>query len=238
MIGLEKRLEVAGEAMPLVGEEVTLALGAVGRGVFRVRSKESVTRSGAVRFLAGYRGRGVVYPLLTGLVAEDAPTRPGERWVAVREPAALLEMAAGFALRHPTPREVLGAIEARAGVRFLVPGGASYLGERLPHFAAEGTCREALDALGPAWGLAHPVWTGLPDGRIWWGEWADGPWASAPLELDPRLVVVRDPDAHTLTLAYLPRLRPGVVLEVDGLRFLVQRAVFREDRVNVQWGEV
>ena len=239
MLNLEKRLEVGGEVLPLVKDEVTLELNGVGRGVFQVRGGAGPEIGVAARFFAGYRGSGKVYPMLTGLVAESARLAPDLWRVVVREPAMLLDARADFFLRHTTPRGVLARIEELTGLAFLIPAEAGYADRRIPYFLAEGTCRQAIEALGPAWEIERALWFTLPDGRIFWGDWADGPFKQSTVPLDSRLVVERDPEARAIALPYLPRLRPGVVVEMEGVpTFMVRRAAFAGDRVRLEWGEV
>lgn len=239
MFAIEKRLELAGEAVKLVRETVTLELGAVGWGRFVVRGLEGPPGPVAVRFLAGLRGQGSVLPVLVGVVSESALTAPGERTLTVREPSALLKLPASFALRHCTPGEVLAEIEALTGLSFLLPSTGDYLTRRLPHFAAAGSCRAALEAMGPAWEVPDAVWSGLPDGRVYWGRWGSGPWAGDPIEIDSALVVAREERA--LVLPALPTLRPGVLIEDTAAGtgpVMVNRAIFREGNVRIEWGEV
>ena len=239
MFAIEKRLELGGEAVKFVRETVTLEFGAVGWGRFVVRGLAGPPGTVAVRYLAGLRGQGSVVPVLVGLVSESALTAPGEWFLTVREPSALLKLPASFALRHCTPREVLAEIEALTGLSFLLPSTGSYLTRRLPHFAAAGSCRAALESMGAAWELTDAVWSGLPDGRVYWGAWASGPWAGDPVEIDSALVVSREERA--LVLPVLPQLRPGVLIEDTAAGIgpvMVQKAMFTEGNVRVEWGEV
>lgn len=239
MLALVKRLEVGGAALPVVDDRVTLELGAVGRGVFYLRGDQSDTQIGPVRFVVSRPGQNLAVPVLYGLTAESARAEDGSWRVVVREPAAALELPSDFAVRHPLPADVLQAIEQRTGLEFLLPAGAPYLAERLPYFYAQETCRQALEAMGPAWGMADAVWAGLPDGRVWWGRWADSPFAGEAFTLDRRLVLERDPEARALVLPYLPRLRPGVLVTTEGApTFIIRRVTHAGEHTRIEWGEV
>jgi len=247
MFAIEKRLELNGVAANLVRETVTLELGAVGRGRFVVSGLEGSPGTVTARYLVGVRAdtltTGGVFPIMLGVVSESALTAPGEWSLTVREPSALLKLPASFALRHCTPRRVLAEIEALTGLSFVLPAKGDYLTRRLAHFAPGGNCRAALEAMGPAWEVSDAAWSGLPDGRIYWGSWAAGPWGTEPVELDPDLVVSREERA--LVLPLLPTIRPGVLVKdtiAGSGPVMINRAVFggsgREGNVRIEWGEV
>ena len=236
MLDLEKRLSLDGVEVPLVSDLVVLELGAVGYGVFRVRGDFRDSEKAVARFLVGYRGSGLVYPLLSGLVSEADQFRGGDSRLVVRELAAVLDAPAGFFLRHVTPKDVLDQVTAETALTFALPADADYLAQRVPYFSAEGTYRQALEAMGQVWELGHPVWFTLPDGSIWWGDWRDSAFNTDPLELDARLAVERDPEARSLEWPYMPRVRPGLVVS-DGSPFLVQRVTYAGQTVRLQWGD-
>ena len=250
MIALEKRLEIGGAAVALAGQGiapdlapdlVALELGAVGRGVFHVLSESQPI--GAARFFVGYRG-GALTPVLTGFVAEARQVRaaPVVWRVVVREPAALLDTRADFHLRHCTARRILAEIESRTGLVFLTPASGAYLSADTPHCAGEGTCRDVLAALGGAFDVPRCVWATLPDGRIFWGDWAAGPFpgagGSTALEIDPALILERDPEARRVSLACVPNLRAGALITSGEDQFMAWRVTFHGARVDVSLREV
>lgn len=236
MLNLEKRLTLDGKEVPLVSDRVVLELDAVGRGIFRLRGDFADTLNAIARFLVGIRGNGTVYPVIAGVVTAAAPTVPGETRVEVREPAMLLDMRADFALRHVTPGQVLAEVEEITGLRFLLPTTGDYLTVRQPYFYAEGTCRQALEAMAEVWGVPRAVWATLPDGAIFWGDWNASPFNLDAVEIDARLVLERDPEARALVLPYLPRLRPGVLVS-ESFPFIVRRVTFEGARARLEWGE-
>jgi hypothetical protein len=87
------------------------------------------------------------------------------------------------------------------------------------------------------WEVPRPVWAQLPDGRVYWGDWAASPLNAATLVVPPALVAERDDLGGALALPALPALRPGMVVQLEGedLRFMVRAATFREDRVRLEW---
>lgn len=238
MLNLEKRLEVDGTPVALVSDRVTLELNGIGRGLFAVRGLEGDTEKALVRFHAGHRGDGLVWPVLTGVVAESRALGAGVSRLTVREPAMALDLPADLALRHVTPADVLAELEARTGLTFLLPDVGTYLAQRLPFFRASGTCRQALEAMGAAWGLADAIWTSLPDGRVFWGAWTGSFFDGEPVEIPAELIQERDPDARALVLPYLPRLRPGVVVTIEGFSFMVSEVSLEGPRAILRWSDL
>jgi hypothetical protein len=235
VINLVKRLELDGKAHPLVADEVRLALNGVGRGQFHVRAEAPIEVGVLARYTLALEGP--AYPVLLGAVTEVS--QRGDRlWrIGVRELAAALERPAHLALRHVVPVQVLAALEDATGLRFLMPAAGSYLAERQPYFYTQGDGRAALAQMGEVWQVPRAVWAQLPDGRVYWGDWAASPFHGEPLEIPAGLVVERDELGGSLELPAVPTLRPGMLVELAGekLRFLVQTVAFREDRTRLEW---
>jgi hypothetical protein len=235
VINLVKRLELGGQVYPVAADEVRLALNAVGRGQFHVRAEEPIEAGVLARYTLALDGR--AYPVLLGAVTEVS--QRGDRlWrIGVRELAAALERPVALALRHVTPAQVLAALEEATGLRFLLPAAGSYLAERQPYFYTQGDGRAALVQIGEVWQVPRAVWTQLPDGRIYWGDWTASPFNAEPLSIPAGLVVERDELGGALELPAVPALRPGMVVQLagEGLRFLVQAVTFREDRTRLAW---
>jgi hypothetical protein len=235
VINLVKRLELGGQAYALVADEVRLSLNGVGRGQFHVRAEEPIEAGVLARYTLALDGR--AYPVLLGAVTEVSQRGEGLWRVGVRELAAALERPAHLALRHVTPAQVLAALEDATGLRFLLPSAGAYLVERQPYFYARGDGRAALAQMGAVWQVPMAVWAQLPDGRVYWGDWAASPFNGGPLSIPAGLVVERDELGGSLELPAVPALRPGMVVELAGedLRFLVQSVSFREDRTRLEW---
>jgi hypothetical protein len=238
VINLVKRLELAGKEQPLVSAEVRLALSGIGQGTFHVRGAEPVESGVLARFTMAADGQ--LYPVLLGAVTDVARLADGLRRVRVRELAAALEAPAPLALRHVVPAPVLAALEEATGVPFLVPSTGEYLRRRQAYFYSQGSARAALEQMAAVWEVPRPVWAQLPDGRVYWGDWAASPFNAATLVVPPALVTERDDLGGALALPALPALRPGMVVQLEGedLRFMVRAATFREDRVRLEWEAV
>jgi hypothetical protein len=132
---------------------------------------------------------------------------------------------------------VIAKIESTTGLRFLLPAGADYLDHRRVRFQHYGTCRGALEVAARKWEVDDAVWFQLPDGRMYWGHWALGPYTKAPLPISSDLISERNAERRTLVLPYIPALRPGMVVQSD-FRFRIDALVFSGDTTRVEWREL
>lgn len=233
---LTKRLLVNGRPVPLLSDYVRLALSDVGAGVFEVPELPRGQERSLVEFYVGVAESGE-YLVLTGAISGTRPLAPGRLRVDVTELSTVLNMTVFLNLMHPTPRDVVAKIESATGLRFLLPAGADYLDERRVRFRHYGPARDALLATAATWEIDDAVWFQLPDGRMYWGHWALGPYTKAPLPISSDLIGERDDQRHTLVLPYIPALRPGMVVQSD-FRFRIDALVLSGDTARIEWRRV
>lgn len=235
-VRLNKRLIVNGHQLPLASDYVRLRLNHVGEGIFEVLEEPQGLSRALVELYVSV-AEGEEYLVMTGAVTEARRLAPGRVRLAARELSAVLEMQVIINLSHCTVRQVIAKIEQKTGLRFLLPAGAAYLDERRLQYHHYGRCVDALNALARQWKTVEAVWCQLPDGRMYWGHWAAGPYTKAVLPVESRLISQRDDDRHTLVLPYIPALRPGMVVESD-FRFRIDGLIFSGDTVKVEWRKV
>jgi len=173
------------------------------------------------------------YTVMLGTVTEVAPAGHLLQRVTVRELSAALETSLAIQLFQATPANVLSHLERRTGLSFLLPRQGAYLRQPCRLFDVRGTGLEVLAQMARVWPGAEAVWTQLPDGRIYWGDWRTAPYTGGTLPLGPELIVARE--ARALELHCFPGLRPGMVLEPKGgprLRLLARTVSFRGTTVR------
>ena len=233
---LSKRLLINGHPIPLASDYVRLQLSEVGTGIFEVlEERPRLQRSLAELYVSV--GEGQEYLVFTGAVTETRKLAQGRVRLDASELCAVLDLQLVLNLMHCTPRTVIAKIESTTGLRFLLPAGAEYLDERHIRFRSYGTCRQALAALAKTWELEDAVWFQLPDGRMYWGHWAAGPYTKAPLPIGSDLITERDAERRTLVLPYIPALRPGMVVQSD-FRFRIDTLVYSGEQARVTWRAV
>lgn len=230
---LTKKLILAGKPLDIVSDLINLRLNTVGEAIFEVREEPANSRNALVEFYAGVDGE-VEYLMFTGAVTEVRRLAPGRVRMVVRELCAVLELPIIINRQHSTARDVLAKIEQETGLRFLLPAGAAYLDERRVRYQHYGPGIGALDLLAKLWKVEGVVWFQLPDGRMYWGNWIHGPYTKAELPIEPKLALARDDKARTVTLPYIPALRPGMMVRMD-FRFRIEAVNFSGDAVKLEW---
>ncbi len=230
---LTKKLILNGKPLEIFSDFINLRLNTVGEAIFEVREEPADTHKALVEFYAGVGG-GMEYLMFTGAVTEVRQMSPGRVRMVARELSAVLELPVIINRQHSTAREVLAKIEQETGLRFLLPAGAGYLDERRVRYQHYGPGIGALDLLAKLWEVEGVVWFQLPDGRMYWGNWIHGPYTKAELPIEPKLALARDDKAHTLTLPYIPALRPGMMVRMD-FRFRIEAVKFSGEAVYLEW---
>lgn len=210
-----------------------LRLNDVGTGIFEVLERPPRLQRAVVEFYVAV-GETQEYLVLTGVGTDSRELAPGRFRIDVSELCTVLETTVVLNLFQCTARDVVSRIEHETGLRFLLPAGASYLDHRLVVFKHYGRARDALEAAAGRWEVDDAVWYQLPDGRMYWGHWALGPYTKAPLPISSDLVSRRDNERHTLVLPYIPALRPGMMVQSD-FRFRIDGIVYSGDTARVEW---
>ncbi|MDH5752682.1 MAG: hypothetical protein OEZ59_09735 [Deltaproteobacteria bacterium] len=233
---INKRLVINGRKGSLIRDEVTLGLSQVGSGRFQVWLEQPPPQRGVAEFYVGVAGQ-QEYLVLVGALTSVESTQPGQYKIEVSELTMSLAQKMVINMRWPTVRDVISRVEDISRLHFLLPAGAVYLDEKRPSFTSGGTALDALGLLASKWELPGSVWYQLPDGRVYWGHWASGPYTRSPVPIKKELLRDLDESKNYLSLPYIPALRPGMVVE-SSFRFRLDRLVFGRDRIGVYWTKV
>ena len=236
MAWLNKRLLINGQAMPLASDFVRLKLNEVGEGFFEVLEQPRSEGRALVEFYAGVNGK-EEYLVFTGALREVKQMGEGRFRVTARELCMVLDMNIILNFGRCTAREVIAKIEKETGLKFLLPKGAYYLDENRLQFTHYGSASDAIKAVTHKWDLKEMVWFQLPDGRMYWGHWTQGPYTRAPLPIEAKLMSEMNDKSRTLMLPYIPALRPGMLVESD-FRFRIDGLVFTGEKLKVNWTKV
>ncbi|MDH5753498.1 MAG: hypothetical protein OEZ59_13900, partial [Deltaproteobacteria bacterium] len=242
----ETMLWVDGDRVELAAPVyLRLELCATGFAVCKVRGDLTSAEGRPARLrarLSTRKGRGDSYTLLDGAVAEARRNSSGTTRLVIRDHTAALDAPAKLFLRHPTPGETLSAIGAAAGLAVSAPAageGTEYMSQLLPAFCEPGTLRQALGQIGQAWGITGAVWQQIPgeagEKKVFWGPWADSPWAGAVIPIPEMAIRNRDPEAMSFEMAQLPAIRPGVIVAVDSMPAIVHRVEWEAGLMRISW---
>lgn len=233
---LEKSLLINGKKLALASDMVRLHLSEVGEGVFEVLEQPAQASRSLVELYVGVGGK-EEYLVFTGALREVKRMGEGRYRVDARELSVVMETHIIINMMRCSAREVIAKIERETGLKFLLPKGAPYLDEKLIRFNYYGKASDALQALSSKWELKEMVWCQLPDGRMYWGHWAQGPYTAAPVPIAENLISHRNSGTKTLVMPYIPGLRPGMLVEAD-FRFRIDGLIFSGETVKVHWKAV
>lgn len=235
-MNLRKRLLVNGKPLSLDKARLELGLNRHGEGTFEVLEKlPASARTPLAEYYLGV-GDQPDYLVMTGAVTEYQPLGQARYRIVVRELSSVLDMPVQVNLTQVSARQVLNRIEKQTGLRFLLPAKASYLDERRVRFQSFGSGADALKLLQHVWELTSVVWYQLPDGRMYWGHWSQGPYNASEVPIDPKLILARNDQGNTLDLPCIPALRPGMVVRTE-FRFRIDALVFSEDLVRLHYSK-
>ncbi|MCX2834445.1 hypothetical protein [Microbulbifer thermotolerans] len=204
---LHKRLSVAGEALPLVAEDVRLDLFSPGRAAFTVQSTKALT--GLVQLDLGYQ-LDKLQRFFLGYVVRSEAVGSERQKIFARELTAALARRLPLALRYVSLPEVLKAVAQQTGLTFIT-GRDTYTTVKAPVFYSPGTGYWALDSLGSVYQVPKFIWQQQGDGRVFVGSWEESFWNGRPLEL-PAGWQKEHGVAGRAKIPCIPRLRPGVLL--------------------------
>ena len=230
---VEKRLLVNGKRMMLASDHVRLKLNEVGEAFFEVLEEPGDGGKTLIELYAGV-GEGQEFLVFTGALRELKRLAQGRYRITAHELSTVLNLPIIINLQRCTARDVIAKIERETGLKFLLPKGAAYLDEFRLQFHHYGPASEAIRLLSAKWELKEMVWFQLPDGRMYWGHWAQGPYTRAPLPIESKLISNLDKKTRTLVLPYIPALRPGMLVESD-FRFRIDALTFTGNTVKVTW---
>ena len=208
----------------------------MGEGFFEVLEQPRAEGQALVEFYAGVNGK-EEFLVFTGAMRGVKQMGEGRFRVTARELCMVLELHIVINMGRCTAREVIAKIERETGLKFLLPKGAYYLNEARLQFSHYGSAAGAIKAVSKKWDLTEMVWFQLPDGRMYWGHWTQGPYTRAPLPIESKLMSEMNDKSRTLMLPYIPALRPGMMVESD-FRFRIDGLVFTGEKLKVNWTKV
>ncbi|WP_411705658.1 hypothetical protein [Edaphovirga cremea] len=215
------------EVVAVADMHLMLELSACGRGFITALTDTDYTKK-LVRLDLGYNE--VVYRYFTGFVERSQPAENGAQRLFVRELIGGFERQWPLSIQHPTLRDVTDTVTKNTGMVFALPDNASYTDTPIPHVTHHGTGYQLLANLGRAFSIDDYVWFQLPDGVIYVGSYADSRFANAPIDIPPDFVQTATA-GNTWTLAVIPAIRPGVI--VNGRRITQVRV--ENDQMSLSW---
>lgn len=167
-----------------------------------------------------------------GYIEDVTEKQSGVYEVIAREFAAILNQRIAINLRHCTPSDVLAAVADQTGLQFVLPEN-SWTTQTIPRFQHVGGGYMVLDKLLTLWSVTDGVWQQQSDGRVYVGESLNSVPGSKTISLP-----VDAYKSHSITggsLPLVPRIRPGVRINLLDETFVVHAVEIKGDSMRLQW---
>jgi hypothetical protein len=205
---LNKTLTINGQVTPLIQDDVRLDLRSPGRATFLIQAPEAV--SGLVSLDIGYND-GPLQRHFLGYVERCTAANSQEQTLFCRELTGVLAQPLPMALRHVDLRQVITEISKHSGLSFRVPD-AAYAREKAPFFYSLANGFQAMDSLAQVFNIPDFIWHQQGDGEVYVGSWSDSYWGARPALQIPVQLLEQYQSNQSATVAALPGLRPGALI--------------------------
>lgn len=214
---LDTKLFINDVSYPLISYDISLRLSDAGRGTFSVQA--SSAPSGVVFFDAGYSA-GNYHRYFIGYVASATKQSDKHYLIVAIELVNALKAPVPVSLRHCYFNDVLTEITKSTALTMSAGAGAgSYSSVQASRVNANADGFYALKACERVFGIDDFAFYQAKDGSVWCGAWTDSPYAAlGNIEIDEKLF--HSQQANSVTLAPLPALRPGMMLNGKTIRFI------------------
>jgi|GEM_PF-3959600 len=201
-------------------------------GVFVIESA-GFPKPGIVRFfLAGKSGD--YLQDFVGFLSDPPKYLDGNRYqLKARGISAALGSVQQIALKNPSLAGLLNTIEKMVKINFLRPTfekeNQNYLNAIVSCFS--GVITNALLQAGIIWKLDYPVWYQMPDGRVYFGAWKDGPWNDKTAWVIDKLHNGRENDRNEFELPLFANCRAGYPVAANNNGYMIGAVMKRRDKM-------
>ena len=222
------------QPVQLIREQVVLEWQTPGRALLTLKphSAEAIPKAGQAVALALALDDDPPKLFFSGYVEQVSAKAPGIYTLLAREFSAVLNQRLAVSLRHCTAKQVLELISEQSALQFVLED-AEWTTALLPRFQHIGGGYMALDMIGVLWGVPQFCWHQQSDGRIYVGSWQRSVTGHKHIRLP--IEVFKAPTIEGASLPLIPRLRPGVQIETQGIRRWVTRVEMHSERMRLTW---
>lgn len=217
----------------LIREQVVLEWQTPGRALITLKPHSSATNPKAGQALELALGINEDQPqqFFSGYVEQVTAKAPGIYTLLAREFSAVLNQRIAVSLRHCTAKQVLEVISEKTALVFVLEY-AEWTTVLLPRFQHIGGGYMALDMISALWKVPEFCWHQQSDGRIYVGSWQH---SLAHKTISLPIKVFKTPTLEGASLPVIPRLRPGVQIETQGITRWVTRVEMQSERMRLTW---
>lgn len=225
---LHQVITVNGVVHDLVKSDVRLELHNPGRATFTVLAGAPL--KGLVTFDVGYNDKPLQRHFI-GYVERSTATNAKQQVLFCRELAAILGRSLPMNLRHIDLRGVLEHVSEQTGLRFRVPD-RPYASTRAPFFYSLAAGFQAMESLAQVFAIPDFIWQQQGDGEVFVGSWADSYFGALTALQLPVELFDNYQGNQSATIAALPGLRPGAMIN-QGER--VTHVALAGNQMAIRW---
>ena len=229
---IHKQLKIDSQPARLIKDNIKLELFTPGRALF---SCEGVTPApGHLVEINGQFSGNENRRLFFGFIETVVEIQTGVFQCLAREMSATLNRRIALNLRHCTPAQVLESISDKTGLQFVLPE-QPWTETTIARFQHIGGGYMALDSILKLWNIKKGTWHQQPDGKVFVGELAHSVPGQRRINIQPGLFQLHSLTGGTLPL--VPRLRPGVEIDIAGRVWVITSVEITAEQMRLQWSE-
>lgn len=224
-------LNINNTAVHEIKKLIRLELKTPGRAIFHLKTN-TAPLAGQLIESAMQLGDNEARTVFLGFVETVTPLQDGVFTIVAREAAAALNRPMAISLRHCTVQQVLEFISEKTGLDFVVPD-SEWQKNDLPRFQHTGGGYGALDNLLRVFEVPNGIWQQQPDGRIYVGELEKSITGGKAIAVQSELISNMSNNGGDLPA--MPRLRPGVKIQISGQDFYITGMDITDNTMRLQW---
>jgi len=228
---ITKQLLINNNPSTLIEDHIRLEMNTPGRCVLSMKSTSEPLR-GQLLEINGKLSQSDLRRLFYGYIETVTPKQNGVYKIVGRELAAILNQRIALNLRHVTPNKVLEAISFQTKTRFILPK-SEWTNKTIARFQHIGGGYMALDNILKLWNVQRGFWHQQADGQIFIGECAKSVPGQKKINIPASIFSAISVQGGTLPL--LPRLRPGVQIEMAGQVFYINSIDIEGENMRLNW---
>lgn len=228
---ISKQLKINSLDVKLISNHVRLEMQTPGRCVLTIATDKQPKRAQLIE-LNGQINTGDLRRIFYGYIDSITPQQNNVYKIVGREFSALLNQRIDLNLRHVTPAQVLQAIVLKTNLQFILPK-SDWTKKSIARFQHIGGGYMALDSILRLWSVKRGFWHQQTDGQIYVGESEKSVPGQKKINIPASIFSLTSVNGGTLPL--LPRLRPGVQIELAEQVLYINSVEIEGDNMRLNW---
>ncbi len=222
------------QSIKLISQQVLLEWATPGRALVTFTGSTQTPTPGQLLEISLSVDDLVPRRLFWGYVESVSSKAPDVYTVLAREFSAALNQRLSISLRHCNVQQVLEVVSEKTGFEFVLEQ-ADWVSQLIPRFQHIGGGYMALDMIGTLWRAHQYCWHQQPDGRLYVGRWGSSLMGQKTISLPIELL--KNPTHEGASIPVLPRLRPGVKIQTQGISRWVTKVEWQGEVMRLGWSQ-